>query len=244
MQQNRQDNSRKIVVGTGIVLIAFGVPHFVDDFLYGIPAEFGLTNPQAQVLGGVFFSLLVLFLILAERGLRSGYYATFGIGVFLAAAIVLRHLEGVLAPEPYWGGFVSEVSIIGLLISCIVLVAASLRALYVSRNAKTDALERNDQIDEVSGVYLLLLGTRLWPVILIAVLRPVSGWLIAGVALIGTGAFMVSMYSGVLRQAYLASEYSENPGVEALHLRLNRLGRLSLGLWLAYGLSLIGLLVV
>lgn len=94
------------------------------------------------------------------------------------------------------------------------------------------------------GIYLLLLGSRLLPVILIAVLRPVPGWLIAVAALIGTGAFVVGMYSGMLRQVYLANEYSKTPAVEVLRIRLNRLGRLSLGLWLAYAVSLVALLMV
>ncbi len=84
------------------------------------------------------------------------------------------------------------------------------------------------------GTYLLLLGTRLWPVILIALLRPVSGWLMAVAVLLGTGAFAVGMYSGVLCQTYLANEYSKTPAVAMLRARLNWLGRLSLGLWLAY----------
>lgn len=94
------------------------------------------------------------------------------------------------------------------------------------------------------GIYLLLLGTRLWPVILIAVLRPVSGWPVAVAALMGTGMFVVGMYSDVLRQIYLVNEYSEAPAVATLRTRLNRLGRLWLGLWLAYALSLGVLLMV
>ncbi len=46
---------RNWVSGLGVAVLAFAVPHFVDDFLYRMPAEFGLTNPQAQILGGLFF---------------------------------------------------------------------------------------------------------------------------------------------------------------------------------------------
>ena len=96
------------VVGVGTVVVAFAVPHFVDDFLYGIPAEFGLTNPQAQVLGGLFFAMLTVILVMAGRGLRIGYYGALCFGVFLAAAAALRHLDGILASEPYWGGLIEN----------------------------------------------------------------------------------------------------------------------------------------
>jgi len=126
------------VVASGVVMVGFAVPHFVDDFLYGIPDEFGLTNPQAQVMGGVFFAALVLALIMAGRGVRAGYYAACGFGVLLVAAAVLRHLEGILAPEPYWGGLVSEGSILGLIASGLALAAFSVQALRVLRRVDHD----------------------------------------------------------------------------------------------------------
>jgi hypothetical protein len=117
------------VVGTGTAMVAFAVPHFVDDFLYGIPAEFGLSNPQAQVLGGLFFAALTAALILAGRGHRSGYYGTLVIGAFLVAAASLGHLDGILAAQPYWGGFISEASILGIIASGLGLAITSLLAL-------------------------------------------------------------------------------------------------------------------
>jgi uncharacterized membrane protein len=127
------------VVGIGIILVGFAVPHFVDDFLYDIPAEFGLTNPQVQVMGGVFFAALVLALVLSARGRRAGYYATLAFGLVLVLAAVLRHLQGILAPEPYWGGFVSEWSILGLIASGLALMAASIQALRLARSGESQA---------------------------------------------------------------------------------------------------------
>jgi hypothetical protein len=39
------------VIGVGLVLVFFSAPHLIDDFLYGIPEEFGLTNQQTQMPG-------------------------------------------------------------------------------------------------------------------------------------------------------------------------------------------------
>ncbi len=96
----------------------------------------------------------------------------------------------------------------------------------------------------LSGPNLLVLATRLSPAILIVMLRPVSGWLVVVAVLTGTGAFVVGMYAGMARQIYLANEYSDKPAVKMLRIRLERWARLSIGLWLAYGLTLITMLVV
>ena len=132
MQPNQPRHWNNWIAGIGIVKVAFAVPHFVDDFLYGIPEEFGLTNPQAQVLGGLYFAAYMLAVVMAGRGIRASYYATCAFGLFLTAALILRHMEGILAAEPYWGGLVSEGSIIGLLVSSIALAAVSLAALRSS----------------------------------------------------------------------------------------------------------------
>jgi hypothetical protein len=93
-------------------------------------------------------------------------------------------------------------------------------------------------------MYLLLLGTRLLPVILIAVLRPAPGWLIVLAALIGVGLSVVGARVDFLRQAYYAIEYTETPAAEVQCARLNRVAPLRASLWLAYTISLIALLIV
>ena len=118
-----------LVTILGIVLIAFAVPHFVDDFLHEMPDEFGMTIVQAQMLGGLFFALLAAALVMAGRGRRAGYYGLLSFGLFLAAAVILKHLPGLLAEEPYWGGAVSEGNIIGLMVTGPALALASLWAL-------------------------------------------------------------------------------------------------------------------
>ena len=49
-----------LVLLFGLILVAFASPHLIDDFLYDIPAEFGLTNQQTQILSGVFYVALIL----------------------------------------------------------------------------------------------------------------------------------------------------------------------------------------
>lgn len=113
-------------------LTFFAIPHLIDDFLFGVPVEFGLTNLGAQILSGWFAVILVLTFVLVSRGRRMGYYVSFSLGAFLALAVILRHIPGMVQPGPYWSGWFSEVLIYGVGVSGIVLLVFSLVA--ISRN--------------------------------------------------------------------------------------------------------------
>ena len=118
-----------LVIGVGLVLVLFSAPHLIDDFLYGIPEEFGLTNQQTQVLAGIFHVQLIVFFVLAARKRKTGYYGLVFWGIFLALAGILKHLPEILKPEPYWSGPFSETLIIGMIFAGIVLAITSILAI-------------------------------------------------------------------------------------------------------------------
>ena len=118
-----------LVIGVGLVLVLFSAPHLIDDFLYGIPEEFGLTNQQTQVLAGIFHVQLIVFFVLAARKRKTGYYGLVFWGIFLALAGILKHLPKILKPEPYWSGPFSETLIIGMIFAGIVLAITSILAI-------------------------------------------------------------------------------------------------------------------
>ena len=118
------------VVGIGIVMVGFAYPHLIDDFLFDIPAEFGLTNLWAQVLAGIFSIQLFLIFAAAARGKRWAYGFTCFWGVFLALACILKHIPQMLKPEPYWSGAFSEILIWGLFVSSLALAVVSMLALW------------------------------------------------------------------------------------------------------------------
>jgi hypothetical protein len=128
-----------LVIGVGLVLVLFSAPHLIDDFLYGIPEEFGLTNQQTQILAGIFHVQLIVFFVLAARKLKAGYYGLIFWGIFLALAGILKHLPKILKPEPYWSGPFSETLIIGMIISGIVLAITSIIAI---RNLSRSKFEK------------------------------------------------------------------------------------------------------
>ena len=120
-------------IGTG----PFSAPHLIDDFLYGVPEEFGLTNQQTQVLAGIFHTQLIVFFVLAARERKAGYYGLLFWGVFLALAGILKHLPKIVRPEPYWSGPFSETLIIGMIIVGIALAIVSILALRSPSRAES-----------------------------------------------------------------------------------------------------------
>jgi hypothetical protein len=125
-----------LVISVGLVLVFFSAPHLIDDFLYDIPEEFGLTNQQAQILAGIFHVQLIVFFVLVARERKAGYYGTLFWGVFLALAGILKHLPEILKPEPYWSGVFSEALIIGIIIVGIILAITSILALRYSKEPR------------------------------------------------------------------------------------------------------------
>lgn len=133
---NKKYKWSNLVIGVGLALVFFSAPHLIDDFLYGIPEEFGLTNQQTQVLAGLFHVQLIVFFVLAARERKAGYYGTLFWGIFLALAGILKHLPQILKPEPYWSGPFSEALIIGMIIIGIALAITSILALRNSAQPK------------------------------------------------------------------------------------------------------------
>ena len=126
---NRLKILNRLILINGIILVGVSIPHLIDDFLFGIPDEFGLTNLQAQVLAGVFSALLILIFNLVGREKRAGIVGAGFLGIFLALAGILKHVPLMLQPGPYWSGLFSETLIIALILSGLSLFGLSLYAL-------------------------------------------------------------------------------------------------------------------
>ena len=113
----------------GIVLSFFAIPHLIDDFLFDIPEEFGISDLTAQVLSGIFIVCYLTVLILASRERRVGYVGGAFLGGFLALAVTLKHIPLMWLPGPYWSGWFSEMLIVGVLLASMGLLIVSLNAL-------------------------------------------------------------------------------------------------------------------
>jgi glycerol uptake facilitator-like aquaporin len=126
---NRTRSLGNLVLINGAILVGVAIPHLIDDFLFGIPEEFNLSNIQAQILAGFFAAMLIVVFSQAARGQRWGYLGTAFLGGFLALSGILKHGPRILQPGPYWNGLFSEILIGIIILSGISLLIISLCAL-------------------------------------------------------------------------------------------------------------------
>ena len=117
------------VIAFYLLLAFFAIPHLIDDFLYGIPADFGISVRLAQFLGGVFIVIYLGILIFLVQGRKRGVIAAIGMGTLLALAGILKHIPLMILPGPYWSGWFSEGLIIGLIMSGLGVAGAGIAAL-------------------------------------------------------------------------------------------------------------------
>ncbi len=116
--------SNRVVVAA-VLLTGFGAAHLIDDFLYGVPADFGLSNEFGQALAVAYFIMASLLLVLAARGNKTGYIGNMGFGLFLLLADTLKHGSEGLFSGPWRDEPFSRSLAFGALLSSVALVAVS-----------------------------------------------------------------------------------------------------------------------
>ncbi len=135
------NNFKKLVVPLYFLLGFFSFPHLIDDFLFGIPEEFGISIHLTQVLSGIFWVLYALILkglVINKRwGLSWGIF----MGIFLALAGLLKHIPLIIKPGPYWSGWFSEALIIGMIITGILLAVSGIITLRAGSKPSLDINE-------------------------------------------------------------------------------------------------------
>ena len=122
-----------LAIHSYLLLAFFSIPHLIDDFLYDIPLDFGISNRTAQILAGAFILIFMLIFMELVRGTKRGFYGSIFMGVFLALAGILKHIPEIIKPGPYWSGWFSESLIIGLIIAGILLAFSSWASLRLEK---------------------------------------------------------------------------------------------------------------
>jgi peptidoglycan/LPS O-acetylase OafA/YrhL len=89
MKKMRRKNSG--VIALYLALAFFSIPHLIDDFLFDIPADFGISVHLSQFLAGVFILIYLGILIPLARSRRGAVIGAISMGVFLALAGILKH---------------------------------------------------------------------------------------------------------------------------------------------------------
>ncbi len=118
-----------LVIGCSLLLLWVSIAHSLEDFVYGIPARFGLSVATAALLLGAGYVVQVTGILLATKGQRSGYVLTLVTGAVWAIAAALDHLGEVLTIWPYREGVISKALEVGIMLTGVALALVSLWAL-------------------------------------------------------------------------------------------------------------------
>jgi len=130
---DQHSRSISTTIALYLVLAFFSIPHLIDDFLFDIPADFGISVHLSQFLAGVFILIYLGILIPLARGKRGGVIGAISMGIFLALAGILKHIPLIIKPGPYWSGWFSEGLIIGMIITGIVLAITGIISLRITK---------------------------------------------------------------------------------------------------------------
>lgn len=127
-------NSQKGVIVLSLLLLWVSMAHSLEDFVYGIPARFGLSVISAALVLGAVYVVQVTGILLASKNARSGYMLTLATGAVWAIAAAADHLKEVLIVWPYREGVLSKLLEVGIMLVGAALAVVSLVVLFMSRS--------------------------------------------------------------------------------------------------------------
>lgn len=132
-------NSQKwirIVVFLSLLLIFFTIPHTLEDFATGQPAEAGAPAPVLAFVISSILALQALGLFWIGQKHRRGLFIQAGIGLFWPIASSVAQLPTILSMAPYRSGIISILYVAGMIVVGLLLCISAIISL------KTDAITR------------------------------------------------------------------------------------------------------
>ncbi len=121
--------SRRPVVALSLLLLFFAIPHTLEDFATGEPAEAGVPAAALSLVVALVFFVQALGLYWLGEGRRRGLIAHLVIGVFWPVASGIAQVPAILEDGPYREGTISVMYVAGLIVVGVLLVLSAWRAL-------------------------------------------------------------------------------------------------------------------
>jgi hypothetical protein len=136
---------RVIVVILSLLLFFFAIPHTLEDFAVGEPAEKGVPVSVLSFVVAGLFALQGLALFWTGQRDRRSYFIHAGLGIVWPLAAGIAQLPVILASSNYRSGFLSVLYVAGMIATGILLFLASLQALRTGSQApgQNQALRRS-----------------------------------------------------------------------------------------------------
>ncbi len=120
---------RQRVVILSLVLLFFTIPHTLEDFATGEPAEAGIPASILSLVISIIFFLQALGLYWLGQERRRGVVVHVGIGLFWPVASGFAQLPTILNETPYRSGAISVFYVAGMILVGILLLIASVITL-------------------------------------------------------------------------------------------------------------------
>ena len=128
--------SRRRVVGLSLLLLFFAIPHTLEDFATGEPAEAGVPAGVLALVVALVFFVQALGLYWLGEGRRRGLAVHLAVGLFWPVASGFAQVPAILEDGPYRDGTISVMYVAGLIVVGVLLVLSAWRGL---RRPKTPA---------------------------------------------------------------------------------------------------------
>ncbi len=120
---------RRSVVALSLLLLFFAIPHTLEDFATGEPAEAGVPATVLSLVVALIFSIQALGLYWLGEGRRRGLFVHLGVGLFWPIASGVAQVPAILEDGPYREGTVSVMFVAGLIVVGALVVLSAWRAL-------------------------------------------------------------------------------------------------------------------
>lgn len=112
-----------------LLLLFFAVPHTLEDFATGQPAEADVPAPILSLVVSTVIALQALGLFWLGQDRRRGLFVHAGIGLFWPIASGVAQLPAILGGAPYRSGAISIGYVVGLIVVGLLLAISSILAL-------------------------------------------------------------------------------------------------------------------
>ena len=117
------------VLFLSLLLLFFTVPHTLEDFATGEPAEAGLPAPLIALVVSTIFALQALGLFWIGQNKKRGVYVQIGIALFWPIAAGFAQLPTIFSGTPYRSGFISVFYVFGLIVVALLLLITAIISL-------------------------------------------------------------------------------------------------------------------
>lgn len=124
---------RRVTVSLSILLLFFAVPHTLEDFAVGEPAEAGVPAVVLSFVIAFVFAIQATGLYWLGSGRRVGYGAHLLVGAFWAVASGFAQLPEILDEATYREGILSVAYVLGVIAVGAVLAMVSLIGMRSTR---------------------------------------------------------------------------------------------------------------